>query len=77
MSTTSTLRCSIEWTVDKRLNDLNYADNICLFVIDMHEIRLMTELVVEESNKVALEIKHQEDRAYEDSPWLAQPPCHI
>ena len=40
----------------KRLKDLDYADDVCLFAKDIEEMKMMTELVVAEANKVGLKI---------------------
>ena len=46
----------IEWPGGKRLKDLDYADDVCLFAKDIEEMKMMTELVVAEANKVGLKI---------------------
>ena len=46
----------IDWTGGKRLKDLDYADDICMFAKDIDDMKSMTELVVTEANKVGLKI---------------------
>ena len=56
MSKLDTIDGGIEWLDGKRLKDLDYADDICLFAKDIGEMKMMTELVVAEASKVGLKI---------------------
>ena len=56
LSKLDTLDGGIEWVGGKRLKDLDYADDICLFARDIEEMKQMTQLVVEEASKVGLMI---------------------
>ena len=47
---------SIEWLGGKRLKDLDYVVDICLFAKDIEEMKMMTEIVVAEASKVRLKI---------------------
>ena len=57
MSKLNTIDGSMEWPDGKRLKkNFDYADDVCLFAKTIEQIKMTTELVVVEANKVRQKI---------------------
>ena len=46
----------IEWSTERKLRDLAYADDICLLANDTSDMRQMTETLLCERGKVGLRV---------------------
>ena len=56
MTKLGTVDGEINWITGKRLKDLDYVDDICLFAKDKDSLKAMTEIFVAEARKIGLKI---------------------